>query len=103
MSYISDFEHWRIKATVFKDRVEEQHIISDPARSIRREEKVKTWRIRRIIGRGGFGDVRLEDNTEDNEKRAVKRIRVSSAELSDYERELKALLEFTKPKVSWNL
>jgi calcium/calmodulin-dependent protein kinase I len=54
------------------------------------------------LGRGGFGEVSLQKNTEDGKVRAVKRIVTASTGLSDgeYEKELKALLEFSKPKVS---
>jgi hypothetical protein len=39
MTSKSDIEHWQINATVYKDRVEEIHYITDPARNIRRDHK----------------------------------------------------------------
>jgi hypothetical protein len=98
----SDIEHWRINATVYKDRVEEIHYISDPARNIRRRSQTKVWQVERFLGRGGFGEVRLERNTGDGKARAVKRIATTSTTLSnsECEKELKALLEFSKPKGS---
>jgi hypothetical protein len=100
----SDLDHWYLNATVYKDRVEEIHYISDPARKIRRRQQRKTWQVERFLGRGGFGEVRLERNTDQDGNtslRAVKRIGGAGALLSnsEYEKELKALLEFSKPKV----
>lgn len=52
------------------------------------------------MGRGGFGEVSLQRNTEAGKARAVKRIAGAGAGMnhSDFEKELKALLEFSKPK-----
>lgn len=98
----SDVEHWQINATVYKDRVEEKHYITDPARNIRRKKQTKIWKVEQLLGRGGFGEVRLEKNIEDGQVRAVKRIVTAGTNLSsdEYEKELKALLEFSKPTVS---
>ena len=54
------------------------------------------------MGYGSFGEVRLERNQEDGKERAVKKIKIKSEALrnSEYEKELKALLEFSKPKAS---
>lgn len=103
MTARSDIEHWQINATVYKDRVEEIHYITDPASNIRRRPQTKVWKVERFLGCGGFGEVRLEKSTEDGKERAVKRIPTASANLNleECERELKALLEFSKPKVSW--
>lgn len=97
-----DIEQWHIKATVYKDRVEEVHYISDPARNIRRKAQTRVWHVESFLGRGGFGEVRLERNREEGTVRAVKRITTASPNLSnsECEKELKALLEFSKPKVS---
>jgi hypothetical protein len=101
MTSKSDIEHWQINATVYKDRVEEIHYITDPARNIRRKPQTKVWQVERLLGRGGFGEVRLEKNTEDGRVRAVKRITTSTTlSSSECEKELKALLEFSKPKVN---
>jgi hypothetical protein len=98
----SDIEHWHINATVYKDRVEETRYIIDPARNIRRRPQTTVWKVERFLGRGGFGEVRLEKNKEDSKARVVKRIATTSTTLSnnECEKELKALLEFSKPKVS---
>ena len=99
MSYTSDLEHWRIEANVHHDHVEETHIVSDPARGIRAQATIKKWQVKKLLGRGGFGEVRLESHNE--QLRAVKRIATTGADMgtAEYERELKALLEFSKPKV----
>jgi hypothetical protein len=98
----SDIEHWYINATVYKDRVEEIHYVTDPARNIRRRPQTRIWQVERLLGRGGFGEVRLEKSKEDGNARAVKRIATTSTTLSnsECEKELKALLEFSKRKVS---
>jgi len=96
----SDLHHWYINATVYKDRVEETHIVSDPAKNIRRERHTQIWQVEKFLGRGGFGEVRLERNQQDGRARAVKRIATTSTSLTnrECEKELKALLEFSKPK-----
>lgn len=105
MTSKSDFEHWKIEATVHSDRIEEVHYITDPGRNIRRKRQIKTWRFDCLLGRGSFGEVRLHKDAEDGTVRAVKRIPVASTNLSnhEFEKELKALLEFSKPKVGWIL
>jgi serine/threonine protein kinase len=96
----SDLEHWHIDAKVYDDRVEEIHLISDPVRNIRRKPYVMVWHVERYLGRGSFGEVRLERNKEEDKVRAVKRVATSSSTLSqkECEQELTALLEFSKPK-----
>ena len=101
-SSTSDLKHWQISATVYRDRVEEIHYVTDPARGIRREQRTKVWVVADFLGRGGFGEVHLQRNAEgEGETRAVKRIYTAGANLSDREceKELSALLEFSKPKV----
>jgi serine/threonine protein kinase len=102
MSSKSDIDHWYINATVYKDRVEEIHYITDAARNIRRRPQTRVWQVQQSLGRGGFGEVRLERSKEDGKARAVKRIATTNTALSnsECEKELKALLEFSKPKVS---
>lgn len=82
--------------------MEEIHFTTDPARNIRRKPHTKVWKIERLLGRGGFGEVRLEKNIEDGKVRAVKKIPILNVNLSneEYEKELQALLHFSKPKVS---
>jgi hypothetical protein len=98
-SYI---KHWHLNATVYDDRVEEIYYINDPRRNVRRKAQTRVWQLDKLLGRGGFGDVRLERSREDPGKaRAVKRIATASTTLSitECEKELEALLEFSKPKV----
>lgn len=101
MAAKTDIQHLLVDATVYEDRVEERHYITDPSRNIRRRPYTKVWQTDRILGHGSFGDVRLERNKEDGKERAVKKIRTMGTSLSsvDFEKELKALLEFSKPKV----
>lgn len=96
----SDHEHWHSDAKVYDDRVEEIHLISDPTRNIRRKPYTKVWHIERYLGRGSFGEVRLERNRKEEKVRAVKRVITTSSTLSqkECEQELEALLEFSKPK-----
>ncbi|PVH77904.1 kinase-like protein [Cadophora sp. DSE1049] len=71
--------------------------ISDATTGQRRVPQTRIWNVERLLGKGGFGEVRLE--TRDEEKRAVKRIWETGMTFKvAYERELKALLEFSKPK-----
>lgn len=102
MTSKTDIQHLYIDAKVYNDRVEELYYINDPARNIRRRPQTKVWRTDRILGYGSFGEVRLERNQEDGKERAVKKIKIKSEALKDseYEKELKALLEFSKPKAS---
>ena len=99
----TDLDHWEINATVYKDRVEEEHYMTDPSKNIRRRPQTKVWKVQRYLGRGTFGEVRLEKNAEDGKVRAVKRILTQGTGLSseECEKEIKALLEFSKPKVSY--
>jgi hypothetical protein len=98
----SDIEHWDINAIVHKDCVEETHYVSDPAKNIRRQPVTTIWNVERLLGRGGFGEVRLERNKQDGRARAVKRIAMMGTNLTNMEceKELKSLLEFSKPKVN---
>lgn len=71
----SDIEHWDINAIVHKDCVEETNYVSDPAKNIRRQPVTTIWNVERLLGRGGFGEVRLERNKQDGRARAVKGLR----------------------------
>lgn len=99
-SYLSDFDHTKLDTHIFPGGVVIETVtVSDPSAGLRRVQKTKVWRVERALGRGGYGEVRLEICAEDNKRRAVKRIWTSGSNLKkEYERELKALLEFSKPK-----
>jgi hypothetical protein len=101
MSTLSDLDHKRINAQVHGNRIIETHYLSDPSKGIRRRPYIKTWTVQRVIGSGAFGDVRLE-TCEDGTARAVKKLRSVDGSLEDkeYEKELLALVEFSKPKVT---
>jgi calcium/calmodulin-dependent protein kinase I len=101
MASKSDIDHWQINATVYTDRIEEVHYITDSSRNIRQHPETKVWMIQRYLGSGGFGEVRLEKNIEDGEVRAVKRNMIKGTDMSsdEYRKEIKALLEFSKPKL----
>lgn len=75
--------------------------MNDPARNIRRQQQTHTWHIGQFLGRGGFGEVRLQRDQENGKARAVKRITMIGNVLSksECEKELEALMEFSKPKV----
>lgn len=101
MASKSDIEHWRIDATIFNDRVEEIHFVTDPQKNIRRRRQTVVWHVEEFLGRGGFGEVRLERNRKNQTARVVKKITTGATlSNSECEKELKALLEFSKPKVS---
>jgi hypothetical protein len=104
-AYTSDLEHYRIEAKVVNNHVEETYHLSDTAKGIQAEPTTKIWTIGGRLGRGGYGEVKL--HSYEQQKRAVKRIEIpsESAKLDDHDyiRELKALLEFSKPKVSYHL
>ncbi|KAH8751175.1 hypothetical protein BGZ57DRAFT_775121, partial [Hyaloscypha finlandica] len=92
-------------ATVYRDRVEEVYYVSDPVRNVRRSRQTRVWKVEQFLGHGSFGQVRLERNHEDGQVRAVKRITITSVTLSnsEYEKELKALLEFSKTKDGYDI
>lgn len=106
MSHISDSDHRRLDAVVFPDYlVVETHTVSDPSRGLRRVPVTKVWRTERVLGRGGFAEVHLQSQETDKDaKRALKIIHTRGQKLSltDCQRELTAMIEFTKPKVSVN-
>ena len=102
MSHVSDSDHRRLEAVAYPDCVVESHQISDASRGLRRVHVTKVWRTERLLGRGGFGEVHLQSQESDKaEKRALKIIptRGTKLSLADCQRELTAMIEFTKPKV----
>ena len=102
MSHISDSDHRRLEATVLPDCVVESHQISDAAQGLRRVHITKLWRTERVLGHGAFGEVLLQTLDSDTEKkRALKVIRGVKMTQDECQRELTAMIEFTKPKVLW--
>ena len=103
MSTISDSEHRRLDAVVYHDyRVEETHLISDASKGLRKVPQTIVWLKERFLGGGGFGKVYLQVRESDkNAKRALKVIQKAEWKLdsTDFERELMAMIEFSKPKV----
>jgi hypothetical protein len=102
MAHVSDLDHRRLDATVFPDCIVEVHQVSNIARGLRKVPVTKIWRTQKFLGRGTFGEVQLQvQDSDPNSKRAMKVIptkgRMSTV---DCQRELTALIEFTKPKVS---
>jgi hypothetical protein len=102
MSNISDSDHRKLEAVILPDCVVQSHQISDTARGLRRVHITKLWRTERVLGRGAFGEVLLQalDNDTEN-KRAVKIIRGVEMTQDEWQTELTAMIEFTKPKVPW--
>ena len=103
MSHVSDSDHRRLEAKVFPDHcVVESYEISDASRGLRRVPVTRVWRTERLLGRGGFGEVHLQSQeAEKDVKRALKIIPTRGVKLSheDFQRELTAMIEFTKPRV----
>jgi hypothetical protein len=103
MSHVSDSDHRRLEAVVFPDHcVVQSHQISDASRGLRRVPVTRVWRTERLLGRGGFGEVHLQSQESDKDtKRTLKIILTRGVKLSfaDCQRELMAMIEFTKPKV----
>jgi len=99
-SYLSDFDHARLDAHIYPGGViVETSTVSDPSAGLRKVQETKVWKVERALGRGGYGEVRLHICAEAGKQRAVKRIWTSGSNLKRvYEREVKALLEFSKPK-----
>jgi serine/threonine protein kinase len=99
---LSDLDHHKLNAVVAPGFVIETHFVSDTKKGLRRKEVTKVWKVQQRLGKGGSGEVRLEERTEEQagekDRRAVKRILTKSSNLKEYEQELKALLKFSKPK-----
>ena len=102
LSHLSQFDHTKINAQVLREAnlVVETHLVSNLVSGQRRVPKQKVWRVERTIGKGAFGEVRLEVLMEGGgEQRAVKRLWTSRSALKrEYQRELEALVEFSKLK-----
>jgi hypothetical protein len=100
MSRISESDHRRIEAIILPDCVGESHQISDAAEGLRRVHVTKLWRTERVLGYGGFSKVLLQALDNDTEKKqALKVIRGVKMAQAEWQRELTAMIEFTKPKV----
>lgn len=71
-----------------------------------RYSREEHWKPERFLGRGGFGQVRLErcitKGTKQNSLRAVKIINkpLNPSESLDYNRELEAIAKFSNDRVS---
>lgn len=102
LSHLSQFDHTKLNAQVFRDAnlVVETHLVSNLVSGQRRVPLQKVWRVDRVIGKGAFGEIRLEVLMEGSgEQRAVKRLWTSGSTLKrEYQRELEALVEFSKVK-----
>ena len=96
------FDHEKIDAHVVPGGliVVEQHIVNNPITGERRVRKERIWRCEQVIVTGAYGQVRLERTLEGPpEVRAVKRLWTNGTKLKkEYQRELEALVEFSKPK-----
>lgn len=101
MSFRTDFEHAKFEALVGPNFVSQISNIPNSTSGQRQvQEPVSTiWHTERLLARGASGEVRVERCVATQRLRAVKRIwQTGSRFQSKYERELKALLEFSKPK-----
>ena len=102
MSHVSDSDHRKIEAIILPDCVVESHQISDAARGLRIVQVTKLWRTERVLGYGGFGEVLLQAlDTDREKKRALKVIRGVKMTQDEFQRELSAMIEFSKPKVCY--
>lgn len=100
MSHVSDSDHRRLEVTILPDCIVESHQISDVTRGLRKVQITKVWRTEGVLGRGAFGEVLLQALDNDLEKkRALKVIHGVKMTPDECQRELTAMIEFTKPKV----
>jgi hypothetical protein len=105
MAYFSDSDHRRLEAVVFPNQyIVESYQISEALHGLRRVPLTRIWRTERVLGRGSFGEVYLQsqDNNKDA-KRALKMIPTAGRKMSlaDCQRELTAMIKFTKSKVGF--
>jgi hypothetical protein len=99
MQPISDIDHMKLEATIQPNCIVEKHKISDAARGWRGRTVENVWRTERVLGRGGFGEVHLQALDDDKEKKRALKIIRGEQTAREYLRELKAMIEFSKPKV----
>ncbi len=100
MSNLSDADHRKLEVIILPDCVVESHQVSDTARGWRRVHVTKLWRTERVLGQGASGEVLLQSLDNDSEKkRALKIICGVKMTHDECQRELTAMIEFTKPKV----
>jgi hypothetical protein len=98
-SFLFNFEHAQLEAKIPSGVVVTTSYVSDPIRGQRSVPEVEVWWFERYLGQGSFGEVRLEVCAEENNKlRVVKQTWAGSAFKVQYERETRALLEFSKLK-----
>lgn len=103
MRHLSDTDHCKLDAIVRPDCIIESHEISDPSQGLRRVPVTKLWRTERVLGHGGFGEVHLQ--SLDADKRSMRALKIIptrgfTMSAADCQRELVAMIEFQKTKVS---
>jgi len=100
----------RLDVQVYTDYVIQVNLVSDPAAGRRRQRIEQRWEAAGIIGRGSFGEVRLERCTSSGlphhvgQLRAVKIVRKAANDSlgndpPTYHRELEAIAKFSQKRV----
>ena len=80
---------------------EHHRLFSDSSRQIRNQLEIKRWKRERELGRGGFGTVYLEQETE-GQLRAVKIVqRRSEKKAVEYLREVLAMANLSRVSHAW--
>lgn len=100
---ILDF--WQVRArfeTIEGATYTEHHqLFSDSSRQIRNQLEIKRWKRERALGRGGFGTVYLEQETE-GQLRAVKIVQKRSEKKTvEYLREVLAMANLSRVSDGW--
>lgn len=99
MDYI---DHYRLKAEILNERTTHVKEFSDATKGIRRAQRLETWLRKRELGRGGFGEVHLEQEEQSGSLRAVKVLReqpsTTQATTRSYLKELSYMAYFSKDK-----